>query len=270
MLRPRPRCRAIAWPGQPSRCSRQTCRYRASRRSRRSAALVAAVPAAGAGATGRHRRRRRLDAAPARPRAGPGGVRGERWSPAPRPGSATGGSGRRPAPPRARRGGCRRRRRRRGRAPRSRPRGAPAASGRGSPPRGRAAGHRPAPLQVDQHGAVAVALAQRPVVDPEDRRRDLGRRGRRPDQPQQGVARGRHEQVAAQPGAGGPAQREADRRLPRRRGAPSCAPKARRRPAGARRRCGARSAALSQNRRRARSRIATACSPQGRSARVRS
>ena len=74
--------------------------------------------------------------------------------------------------------------------------------------------HRPPPLQVDQHGAVAVALAQRPVVDPEDRGRDLGRRGRRPDQPQQRVARGRHEQLAGQAGAGGPAQREADRRLP--------------------------------------------------------
>ena len=115
--------------------------------------------------------------------------------------------------------------------------------------------HRPPPLQVDQHGTVAVALAQRPVVDPEDRGRDLGRRGGRPDQPQQGVARGRHEQVAAEPGAGGSAQREADRRLPRWRGAPSCGPRARRCRAGARRRCGARSAALSQNRRRARSRI---------------
>ena len=75
--------------------------------------------------------------------------------------------------------------------------------------------HRPPPLQVDQHGAVAVALAQRPVVDPEDSRGDLGWQRGGPDQPQQGVARGRHEQSAAEPSAGGTAQREADRRLPR-------------------------------------------------------
>jgi len=35
--------------------------------------------------------------------------------------------------------------------------------------------HRPPPLQVDQHGAVAVALAQGPIIDAEDRRRHLGR-----------------------------------------------------------------------------------------------
>ena len=215
MLRPRPRCRAIAWPGQPSRWSAQTCRYRASRRSRRSAAR-------GGRSCRRPGRRDRhgtaVGAASPMPRpldrAQVRGVRGERGLQ--RLGQvlqqveAVGDL------------------HRLGRA-------APGAVGVGAgavarhdldpgvlaQPAGEglrlAVGqqrHRPPPLQVDQHGAVAVALAQRPVVDPEDRGRDLGRRGRRPDQPQQGVARGRHEQGAAQPGAGGAAQREADRRLP--------------------------------------------------------
>jgi hypothetical protein len=53
--------------------------------------------------------------------------------------------------------------------------------------------HWPATLQVDQHGAISVALAQGPVVDPEHRGRDVGRQGSGPDQPQQRVARGRYE-----------------------------------------------------------------------------
>jgi hypothetical protein len=51
----------------------------------------------------------------------------------------------------------------------------------------------PATLQIDQHGAISVALAQGPVVDPEHRGRDVGRQGSGPDQPQQRVARGRYE-----------------------------------------------------------------------------
>jgi hypothetical protein len=74
--------------------------------------------------------------------------------------------------------------------------------------------YRPSSLQVDEHGAIGMAPAQGPVVDPEDRRRDLRRQGSRPDQPQQRVARGRQAQLVAQPGAGRTAQREADRGQP--------------------------------------------------------
>jgi hypothetical protein len=71
-------------------------------------------------------------------------------------------------------------------------------------------GDRPPPLQVDQHGAVGVALAQGPVVDPEHRGCRHRRQGRRPDQAQQGVAGARDAQLSAQAGAGRPAEREAE------------------------------------------------------------
>lgn len=45
------------------------------------------------------------------------------------------------------------------------------------------------PFQVDQHGAVGVALTKCPVIDAQDRRGWANRQGRRTDQPQQRVAR---------------------------------------------------------------------------------
>jgi hypothetical protein len=59
------------------------------------------------------------------------------------------------------------------------------------------------PFQVDQHGAVDVALAKRPIIDAENRRGQARRQGRRTDQSQQRVARGRNAEFPAEPGAGG-------------------------------------------------------------------
>src|SRR3954463_5040518 len=48
---------------------------------------------------------------------------------------------------------------------------------------------------------VGVALAKCPVIDAQDRRGWANRQGRRPDQPQQRVARDRDAEVPAEPGA---------------------------------------------------------------------
>ena len=66
------------------------------------------------------------------------------------------------------------------------------------------------PFQVDQHGAVGVALAKRPVIDAENCRGRANRQGRRTDQPQQRVARGRDAEFPAEPGAGGTAEGHGD------------------------------------------------------------
>ena len=62
--------------------------------------------------------------------------------------------------------------------------------------------YRPAPLEVDQHGAIRVPLKQRPVVHAQRRRcRDVGQR-RSPDQAQQRVAARRQPEPAAEPYTG--------------------------------------------------------------------
>ena len=66
------------------------------------------------------------------------------------------------------------------------------------------------PFQVDQHGAIPVAFTKCPVIDTQDRRGRANRQGRRTDQPQQRVARGRDAEVPAEPGAGGTAEGHGD------------------------------------------------------------
>ena len=69
--------------------------------------------------------------------------------------------------------------------------------------------YRPPSLQVDQHRAVGMTLAQRPVVDAEDQGCHLHWQGRCPDQPQQRVARGRHAQPPAQTSTSRPTEGKA-------------------------------------------------------------
>lgn len=71
-------------------------------------------------------------------------------------------------------------------------------------------GDPPPLLQVNQHGAVGMTLAQRPVIDPKNRRDRAGWHRRGTDQAQQGIARLWHPKVPAEPGAGGTAQRHGD------------------------------------------------------------
>ena len=69
--------------------------------------------------------------------------------------------------------------------------------------------HRTTPVEVHQHGAVGVPLAQRPVIDAQGGRGGELRHGRRPDQAQQRAAARCHPQRVAEASTGGPAQREA-------------------------------------------------------------
>ena len=145
----------------------------------------------------------------------------------------------------------------------------PQPCGRRSPPRGRAA----APPAAAAPGRPARCRSCGACAAPSRRPRGPKARPRAARAPPGPAAAGccarPAGQLAGQAGAGGAAQREADRRLPPARRAVLRAQGAAtpgRRSAKMRRS----QPALSQNRRRTRSRSATAWSPQGRSARVRS
>ncbi len=69
----------------------------------------------------------------------------------------------------------------------------------------------PAGLNVDQDGAVNVALEQGEVVDPEHPRRRCHRVGHRADQPQQGRATDLGAEHVGQPSAGAPGQHQRHR-----------------------------------------------------------
>jgi hypothetical protein len=67
--------------------------------------------------------------------------------------------------------------------------------------------HRTVLFQVDQHGAVDVPFAQRPVVHAQGGGRRHGRQGCPPDQAQQRVAARRQPELVAKTRARGTAQR---------------------------------------------------------------
>jgi len=71
--------------------------------------------------------------------------------------------------------------------------------------------HRPARLDVNQDGAVDVALAQREVIDAQDQRSPVIRVGGGADEPYQRGAAHRAGQPGGQPGAGPAAQGQRDR-----------------------------------------------------------
>ena len=71
--------------------------------------------------------------------------------------------------------------------------------------------HRPAGLDIDQHGPVYVPLAQREIIDAQHQRGPCAGVGRGADQPQQRGPAGRAGQPASQPGPGTATQGQADR-----------------------------------------------------------